>query len=275
MSSTRRPAEAAKTDKGRKPAERQPPKAVFTPTTVLIVFVVVIVVSLITYWKAVYAAKTAEIASVQSAIQQQVRQNEIYKKKAAMLAEAMKVNEVMDEKLESEKTYFIQGQEGVIDFFNNWFLDLFWTVYEIDTASVEVTGLQPFKVTWKMMPMETLPKIESQDWLWPFFKWEYEGEGTGTGEVAAPTGNFLQPITITLDLTQVSYEHLRKIVQDLQTNWSYLVTVHAFKSTGDLGYVWSIYPKSDYSLVFSVHMMNPEGAASGDMPAGMPQDESL
>lgn len=274
MSSIRKPAQPTKPGGPRKPAERQPPKPIFTPTNVLIVFAVIIVVSLITYWKAVYAAKTAEVASVQSSIQQQVRQNEIYKKKAGMLAEAIKVNEVIDDKLETDRKYFIQGQEGLIDFFDNWFLYMFLTYWEIDSASVDLKPEQVFKVSWKMKPVQTLPKMEATDWLWPFFKWEYIGEGTGTGEVSAAGANFLEPLTITLDLVNVSYDRLRKIIEALQTDKTFLVTVHAFKNNGDLDFQ-RYRPRGTYSLAFSVYIMNPEGVASGDVPAGMPKDESL
>jgi len=243
---------------------------------VLIVFVVIIVVSLLTYWKAVYAAKTAEIASVKSSIQQQIRQNEIYKKKASMLAEATKVNEVMDEKLKTDQKYFILGQQGVIDFFDNWFVDLFWRNPNIDRMSIEIKPDQIFTISWKMKPMQTLPDIQgAEEALWKFFKWEYVGEGTGTGEVGAPSGNFLEPLTITLDLANTSYEELRKFIEELQTNRSYLVTVHAFKNSGDSDNVYSYRTRSKYTLVFSVHTMYPEGVASGDVPAGMPKDESL
>ena len=273
MSSVRKPAGPAKSDAARKPAEALPPKPVFTPTNVLILFVIIIVASLLTYWKVVYAAKTAEIATIRSDIVQQERQNEIYKKKAAMLTEAVKVNEVMDEKLESEKHYFLGGQQDIVDFFNTWFMDLLYQHFLIP-EEIEIEPEVVFKISWKMMPFETLPNL-SADVLTKYFNWEYIGEGKGTGEVETALPNFLEPMTIKLDGFMMDYERMKKLIEALQRDKTYMVTVHGFENSGEGDNIYSYRTLSKYTIVFTVYFMNPEGLVSGDVPAGMPGDKSL
>jgi len=251
--------------------ERKPPKPIFTPLNVGIVFVIIIVVSIALFWKSVYTAKTAEITTIQSETASVRRQNEVYRKKAEMLPKAEQINKVMDDKLQEEQKYFLRGQDELVDFFEEWFLDVLMT-NGIYSATVEIKPEIVFKVSWLMDPIETLPPLENAVDL---FKWEYIGENTGTGEVVQRYPNFLEPLTIKLSDFTMSYEQLKRFVENLQTDSTRMVTVHAFQNSGGDDNTYSFRTFSVYELVFTVYFMNPEGTTSGEVPPGMPGDEKL
>ena len=271
MSSRRRePAAAAAAPKV---AERKPPRPIFTPLNVGIVLVIIILVAIGVFWKSVYIAKTAEIDSINAAIERQRQQNEVYKKKAEMLPKAEKLNAVMDKKLQSEQKYYLAGQGDIIPFFEEWFLDILMSngiyVAKVETEPSEIV----FKLSWLMEPVETLPPI--QDAV-DMFKWEYVGEGSGTGEVAEKYPNFLEPLTIHLSEFTMTYEDMKRFVKALQTDATYMVTVHGFsnKSEEEESF-YGFRTVSPWETKFTVYFMNPEGMTSGDVPPGMPADRSL
>ncbi|OGK11151.1 MAG: hypothetical protein A2Y63_04925 [Candidatus Riflebacteria bacterium RBG_13_59_9] len=236
-----------------------------------VVFAIVILATIGVYWKSVYIAKTAEIDSTKATIERQRQQNEVYRKKALALPEAEKINRVMDAKLAEEKKYFLPGQEEIVRFFDEWFLDALMN-NGIYSAKVEIEPDVTFKISWLMSPMETLPGLaDAAD----MFGWEYIGEGSGSGEVTTLYPNFLEPMTITVTEFTMTYEQMRRFIEELQTDSTYLVTVHAFKNTGDSDNIYGFRTLSVYEIVFTVYFMNPEGAATGDVPAGMPGDMSL
>ncbi len=267
MSSTPKKEAPAK----RPPAERKPPKPIFTPLNVGIVLAIIILVSIGVFWKSVYIAKTAEIDTLNARIQQQKRTNEVAKKKAAMLPTAKELNAVMDKKLEDEQRFFLKGQDDIVSFFEEWFLDILLN-HDIYTATVGVEPDIEFKVSYKMNPIETLPPIQDAVSL---FKWKYIGEGTGTGEVSTRMANFLEPMHIKLSEFAMTYEQLRRFIRNLQTDATYFVTVHGFKNTGADENVYSFRTISTYEMYMTVYFMNPEGMVSGEVPAGMPGDKKL
>ncbi len=256
---------------GGAPAERKPPKPIFTPLNVGIVFAIIIVAAIGVFWKSVYIAKTAEIDSINARIQQQKRTNEVAQTKARMLPTAEDLNAVMDGKLEQEQRYFLKGQDDIVTFFELWFLDVLMN-HDIYSASIAIEPDIKFKVTYKMDPIETLPPITDAVDL---FSWEYIGEGTGTGEVAARMANFLEPMHIKITEFTMTYERLRKFVKDLQTDSTYFVTVHGFKNSGGDDNVYGYRTFSLYEIYITVYFMNPEGLVSGEVPPGMPGDKKL
>jgi hypothetical protein len=273
MSSTRKQAAApAAGAKGKAPVDRKPPAPIFTPLNVGIVLVIIIVAAVAFFWKSVYLAKTAEIASVNSQIQAQKTQNDVYKKKASMLGTATEINKVMDSKLKQEKKYFLNGQQDLVTFFNGWFADMLWT-NGINSFKAEIEPKITFKVSWKSDPIETLPQLENAI---DMFSWEYSGEGGA--DAAAPSTNypdFITPMTIKLTEFNLTYEQMRRLIDNMQRNLTYFVTVHAFKNTGGDDNQYGFRTRSKYELLFTVYFMNPEGAASGDVPKGMPADKKL
>ncbi len=262
---------------GRKPApsERQPRRPIFTPINVGVVFAIIVGLGIAIYVPMVHRAVTVEIANIKSQTEQQKQQAVIFKKKAGMLERAKRLRGVMAEKLEDEKKYFLKGQEDIIYFFNNWLLNLLnnYNLWSSD-LELEVEPKIVFKISWQMMPYETLADPRVQD-LMDFFEWEYIGEGTGSGEVSMAMPNFLDPLTIKLTGIPMRYEKLRDMIEDMQTNKTYRVTVHAFKNSEDDNRYYLVRTVSNYELLFSVYFMNPEGMISGDKPPGMPDDKKL
>jgi hypothetical protein len=256
---------------GKPPAERKPPKPIFTPLNVGIVFAIIILASIGVFWKSVYIAKTAEIDSLNARIQQQKRTNEVAKKKAAMLPTAEQLNAVMDGKLADEQHFFLKGQDDIVSFFEEWFLDMLWSS-DIYAATFDIEPDIEFKVTYEMDPIETLPPVADAVDL---FSWEYVGEGTGTGEVATRMANFLEPMHIKLSEFMMTYERLLDFVERLQTDATYFVTVHGFKNSGGDDNVYSYRTISKWELYMTVYFMNPEGLVSGEVPPGMPGDKKL
>lgn len=259
------------TPTGRAPAQRKPPKPIFTPLNVGIVFAIIIIASIGVFWKSVYIAKTAEIDSINGRIQQQKRTNEVKQTKALMLPTAVDVNAVMDSKLEVEQRYFLKGQDDIVSFFELWFLDVLMN-HDIYSATIEVEPDIEFKVTYAMEPIETLPPlVDAVD----IFTWEYIGEGSGTGEVSSRMTNFLEPMHIKITEFMMSYENLLRFVKDLQTDSTYFVTVHGFKNSGGDDNIYTYRTISKYELYITVYFMNPEGLVSGEVPPGMPGDKKL
>jgi hypothetical protein len=252
-------------------AERKPPKPIFTPLNVGIVFIIIIVVAIAMFWKSVYTAKTAETATIRSKTVSVQRQNEVYRKKAEMLPKAERLNKAMDDKLVDEQKYFLPGQDALVEFFEEWFLDVLMA-NGIYSAKVEIKPDVVFKVSWLMDPIETLPPLEDAVEL---FKWEYIGEGTGTGEIVSRYPNFLEPLNITLSEFTMSYEQLKQFVENLQNDTTRRVTVHGFQNSGGEDNSYSFRTFSVYELAFTVYFMNPEGMTSGEVPPGMPGDVKL
>jgi len=256
---------------GRAPVERKPPKPIFTPLNVGIVFAIIIIAAIGVFWKSVYIAKTAEIDSINARIQQQKRTNEVAQTKAKMLPTAEEVNAVMDSKLLVEQRYFLKGQDDIVNFFELWFLDVLMN-HDIYSAKIEIEPDIEFKVTYKMDPIETLPPITDAVDL---FSWEYIGEGTGTGEISTRMTNFLEPMHIKITDFTMTYESLLKFVKDLQTDSTYFVTVHGFKNSGGDDNTYGYRTFSKYEIYITVYFMNPEGLVSGEVPPGMPGDKKL
>ena len=256
---------------GRAPAERKPPKPIFTPLNVGIVFAIIIIAAIGMFWKSVYIAKTAEIDSINGRIQQQKRTNEVKQTKALMLPTAVDVNTVMDSKLLQEQRYFLKGQDDIVNFFELWFLDVLMN-HDIYSATIEIEPDIEFKVTYAMDPIETLPPLADAVDL---FSWKYIGEGTGTGEVATRMANFLEPMHIRITEFSMTFEIFGRFVENLQRDLSYFVTVHGFKNTGGDDNIYTYRTISKYEIYITVYFMNPEGLVSGEVPPGMPGDKKL
>jgi hypothetical protein len=272
MSSTRKQAAASPTGaKGKAPVDRKPAAPIFTPLNVGIVLVIIIIVAVAVFWKSVYIAKTAEISTINGQTQAQKTQNDVYKKKASMLGTATEINKVMDSKLKQEKKYFLTGQDDLVNFFNGWFADMLWS-NGINSFKAEIDPKITFKVSWKTKPMDTLPQLQNAI---DMFSWEYTGEGGGDTASSTNYPDFITPMTIKLTEFNLTYEQMRHLIDNLQSNLTYFVTVHGFKNTGGDDNQYGFRTRSKYELLFTVYFMNPEGAASGDVPKGMPADKKL
>lgn len=269
MSSTRK--QGAPAGKGKAPVERKPAKPVFTPLNVGIVLVLIILGAVGFFWKSIYIAKSAEIDTVNSQIETQKRQNEVYQKKAEMLPKAEQIKSLMTKKLEQEQHYFLKGQEDLMTFFGEWFLDELMG-HGIFAATVEIEPTIKFKVSYAASPIETLPPLSEAIDL---FEWEYIGEGTGDGKVNTKMPEFLSPLTITLTEFFMTYEEMKRFVKDLQQNGTYFVTVHGFRNTGGDDNIYGFRTTSKYELIFTVYFINPEGTTAGEAPPGMPKDRKL
>jgi len=256
-------------------AERLPRKPLFTPTNVAIVFGIIILVSLIVYWRMVHAAMTSEIARLKQETQSQLQQAQVFRKKAQMLEKANEVSLIMEEKLKDEQKYFMTDLRDLINsFFNEWLFDLLDS-HNIWPEKIVVKGDIEFPLTPEMDPYDVVVRSELQR-LMEVFKWKYIGEGTGGGEVSFKKSNFLEPVTIKLEGFYADYETLQRLIQDLQERSSYLITVHGFKNrSGEETQYFITRTISKFDLLFTAYFMNPEGTASGDRPSGMPDDEHL
>ncbi len=270
MSSTRKQA-GQPAAKGKAPVDRKPAAPIFTPLNVGIVLVIIILASIGFFWKSIYIAKTAEIDTVNGQIEAQKRQNEVYQKKAEMLPKAEQIKSIMTKKLQQEQKYFLKGQEDLMNFFEQWFLDVLMG-HGIYTAKVEIAPEIVFKISYAASPIETLPPLTDAIDL---FAWEYIGEGTGDGTVSTKMPEFLSPLTITLTEFTMTYEELKRFVKDLQTDSTYFVTVHAFRNTGGDDNQYGFRTVSQYEMIFTVYFINPEGTTAGEAPPGMPKDRKL
>lgn len=269
MSSTRK--QGAPAGKGKAPVERRPAKPIFTPLNVGIVLVIIILGTVGFFWKSIYIAKSAEIDTVNGQIEAQKRQNEVYQKKAEMLPKAEQIKSLMITKLDQEQKYFLKGQEDLMFFFGEWFLDVLMG-HGIYTATVEIEPKIKFKVSYAASPIETLPPLSEAIDL---FEWEYIGEGTGDGTVSTKMPEFLSPLTITITEFFMTYEEMKKFVWDLQRDSTYFVTVHGFRNTGGDDNQYGFRTTSKYEIIFTVYFINPEGTTSGEAPPGMPKDRKL
>ena len=256
-------------------AERPPRKPLFTPTNVAIVFGIIILVSLIVYWRMIHVAMSTEIARLKQEAQSQLQQAQVFRKKAEMYNKANMLSLIMEEKLKDEQKYFMTDLRELIDpFINQWLFDLL-SKYNVWPEKVVFKGDIEFPLTHEMDPYDVVVRGEIQR-LMEVFKWKYIGEGTGSGEVSFKKTNFLEPVTIKLEGFTTDYETLRKMVQDMQERSSYLITVHGFKNrSGEDTQYFITRTISKFDLLFTVYFMNPEGTASGDRPSGMPDDEHL
>ncbi len=269
MSSVRKRHRAPRTE-----AEARPRKLLFTPTNVGIVFAIIIIVSIGVYWKTVHVAMTSEITRLKAEAQQQRQQAQVFQKKAKKLSLAKKVNEVMEAKLEEERKYFLKDlRELISPFFNEWLYDLL-VRYNAFPEEIEIDQKIKFPVTWMMDPYEIVIRPELQQ-LMDLFEWEYIGENTGSGEVSMERESFLEPFTVKLTGFNMDYETLKKMIKEMQTDRTYLVTIHGFTNEGGENEYRVIRTYSKYDLLFSVYFMNPEGMVTGETPPGMPEDKHL
>lgn len=269
MSSTRKRTPAAQRAA---PAERPPRRLFFTPLNVGVFFAIVILVSVLVYVPMVHRAIATETTQIKQETERLKQQAEVFKKKSQMLPIAREANQVMAAKLNEEKKYFLKEQLELMSFLEEWMVPLFekWGWPEKITFDPKPV----FSISWMMEPYETIadPKLQR---LMDLFEWKYIGEGTGSGEVSMLPANFLEPLTFKLEGIYLTYENLKKMIKEMQTDRTYLITVHAFKNSGEDDNIYLLRTLAKYEILFSVYFMNPEGAVSGEKPPGMPDDKHL
>jgi len=278
MSSTRRQQPPAK---GGKQPETGPRVPVFTPQIMGIVFLVLIIVAGVVFYKGFYEKKVQEIASLEDQIGKQKQNNDTYKRKAEMLPNAQTVRAIMDEKLEEVQPMFIMDQDEMREF-------LFYTFPDVLVRS----NINPYGIIidfewnytlpwWYDTPFETIPDWSPPDEGPSLFTWTYksrnEDEKEPDPESIEPFGQpdtFIQALTIHLEEVPLTYEQLKRFISNLQKLFGgKLYTVHCFRNdSGEIsGFLRVI---TLYEMDISIYMMNPTAGASGDMPEGMPGSET-
>ncbi len=275
MSSTRKqpPAKGKQTQQ-----DTGPKQPLFTPQTVGIVFAILLVISVVVFYKGFYEKKVQEIAALEGQINTQQQSNETYKRKAAKLDTAQSVKGIMDQKLEEVQPFFIMDQDEMREFLFYTFPDVL-VRSNIDPYSIKTEMEFLYKLPWYFdSPFETIPDWADPEEATDMFDWDYQARTEGekepeTKEALGVPASFIQPFKIHLEEVPLTYEQLKRFIKNLQQHGGKLFTVHCFKndSGSNAGF---LRVTSNYEMELSVYFMNPTQAASGETPEGMPGSET-
>lgn len=272
MSSARRPPgrPGAPAPERKQAAAKGP---VVTPQVLGILFGIILVVGLIAFYQGVVVKFSNSLKNLGT--QKASTQTEIatYTKKSGRLEEAKSLNIALRKKLSNLDYMFLVDQDSVLDFFDT----VFFPIIEASPLGRRGGGkieCDPFiyQINMAMNPFDTIPSgyFEKPE---NTFKMKYIGEQGG-----APTEQplntqpteFLKPFKITMKEFSGTYQELEKFIRDLQTKKdNKVMTVHCFKN--DKGKNAGVFRTvTQWTLVISVYFMNPDSAATGDDPPGLP-----
>lgn len=244
----------------------------FTPQTIGVVFLIIIVVAGALYFQFVYRNMRTQIQKYIDDTAAQKRTNEQLQKQARLLPEATQIHKLMEDKLKDFRRYFLVNQFDVVPFFETYLPDA------LDVAGIN----QPYKVkvsyTFKMSsagtPFETMPSdIEDPN---KSFTWQYTGKADKDkppDEQYGQPSTFLQGLTFTISDMFCTYEELRKAIEYLQTKSTYIMTVHCFKNDEQKN-VYLYRTWSNFTMIITVYFMNPDAPATGDDPPALPESQS-
>lgn len=242
---------------------------VITPQVLGIALAIILIVAGVVYYQSVYVKSRDELASLKSKIASSETNIQTYKKKIAKLPDATDVNIALREKLGTLDYLFLSDQSSLIPFFETELFPI------VDSSRMSMTieaEVYTFEINMAMSPFTTLPSHLIED-ANKVFKMKYFGEQGGTapkGPRDTRPGAFIKPYSIRfLDVTG-TYEDVQKFIEDLQqNNHIKLLTVHCVKN--DKGDNVRFYrTASSWTIETTVYFMNPEQAAVGDDPPGLP-----
>ncbi|MEP0813806.1 MAG: hypothetical protein HRF49_03960 [bacterium] len=275
MSSTRKQPPA----KGKPEAPIKQP--IFTPQNMVILFGVLAVVFFLVFFKGFYQTKVKEIATLDDEITKQQELNATYQRKAAKLAEAEYIKEVMDEKLESVQFKFFKNQDDILEFFKTVLFDLL-VRSNIDPYTIELDFDYEFVMPWYIDdPIETMPDWIDPDKVAELFSWKYISKPEGQDPSKKPEGGdaigvpdtFIKPLPITIKKIRTTYEGMKRLIENMQRGKGYLYTVHCFKNdSGENSGLLRVF--TDFEMEITIYLMNPNQNATGDTPEGMPGAET-
>lgn len=284
MSSQRRPPQAAPAGKGApggkpgapgKPgaAERKANPAagpVITPQVLGIALAIILIVAGVVYYQSVYMKFKNDLATIKGKIANSETNIKTYKQKQAKLADAREVNIALRKKLGTLDYLFLSDQGSLLPFFETELFPI------VDASRLQglIIEVEPytFEINMAMNPFTTLPSHLIED-ANKAFKMKYFGEQNGAapkGPRDTVPGAFIKPYSIKFKDCVGTYEDIQKFIEDLQQNQHIkLMTIHCVKnSKGDN--VRFYRTQSLWNIEATVYFMNPEQAAVGNDPPGLP-----
>jgi hypothetical protein len=270
---------AGKPPAGPPPERKAPAGPVITPQVLMVVYFLLVAIAVGVYWNSVIKANQEKQAAADSRAKAAQANISTYKKKGAKLEIARRLNKTVGEKLKDTAYMFLTDQSSVIPFWT----EVFWPVvmetgrFSFVDESALKADKYAFKINMAMNPFNTVPPSQFFENIQDFFPIQYEPEQNGTPtEVPLDTrpSDFLTPYNIKLIKFVGTYEDVKKFVRDLQLRQNKtLFTVHCMKNFEDTnGYGYRTFTQWDIAL--TVYFINPEAAANGDTPPGLPGSSS-
>jgi len=265
---------AAGRNAGPPPERKAPTGPVITPGILSVVFLVIIIAAVITYFQTFVKDNTAKQQAATGRISAADTNIATYKKKGAKLEIADKLNVTVKEKLKDTAYMFMTDQSSVIPFWQETFFPIFESANLTPGESAEIkASIYTFKINMAMNPMSTLPASQFFKDVQSVFKIEYVPEQGGVPveePLATMQSDFLTPYNIELRGWRGSYEDIQRFIRHLQVRQNKtLFTVHCFKNKEDKN-AYGYRTEGEWDILLTVYFINPEASASGDTPPGLP-----